>query len=117
MRYGVDGLIVSNHGGRQLDGAIGSLDALPAVVERTAGKVPIVFDSGVRSATDAMKALALGASAVAVARPYVYGLALAGEAGVCEVLRNFQAEFDLSMAVAGLTSIDQITADILFGHA
>ncbi|MEO8850258.1 MAG: alpha-hydroxy-acid oxidizing protein [Allobranchiibius sp.] len=113
LQYGVDALIVSNHGGRQLDGAIGSLDALPAVAERIAGKVPILFDSGVRSATDAMKALALGASAVAIARPYVYGLALAGEDGVREVLHNFQAELDLSMAIAGLTSIDQITADIL----
>ncbi len=113
LKYGVDGLIVSNHGGRQLDGAIGSLDALPAVAQRIAGRVPILFDSGVRSATDAIKALALGASAVAIARPYVYGLALAGEVGVREVLRNFQAELDLSMAVAGLTSIDQITADIL----
>ncbi|UIJ35930.1 alpha-hydroxy-acid oxidizing protein [Allobranchiibius sp. GilTou73] len=113
LRYGVDGIIVSNHGGRQLDGAIGSLDALPAVAERVGDRVPILFDSGIRCAADAFKALALGATAVCIARPYVYGLALAGEDGVREVLRNFQAEFDLSMAVAGLTSTDQFTPDIL----
>ncbi len=113
LRHGVDGLIVSNHGGRQLDGAIGSLDALPAIAERIGGAVPILFDSGVRCAADALKAMALGAAAVCIARPYIYGLALAGEEGVAEVLRNFQAELDLSMALAGLTSTDQITRDIL----
>lgn len=113
LEYGVDGLIVSNHGGRQLDGAIGSLDALPGVVERVNGRVPILFDSGIRCAADAIKAIALGASAVCLARPYIYGLAIAGQQGVAEVLRNFQAELDLHMAVAGVTSIDQITRDIL----
>lgn len=113
LKYGANGLIVSNHGGRQLDGAIGSLDALPGVAERVGGRVPILFDSGIRCAADVIKALSLGASAVCIARPYIYGLAIAGQGGVAEVLRNFQAELDLHMAVAGLTSIDQMTRDIL----
>ena len=82
LEHGVDGIIVSNHGGRQVDGAIGSLDALPGVVEEVDGRVPVLFDSGVRSGADAFKALALGAQAVLVGRPWVYGLALGGAAGV-----------------------------------
>ena len=111
MEQGVDGIIVSNHGGRQLDGAIGSLDALPSVVAEVDGRVPVLFDSGVRCASDAFKALALGATAVCLGRPYFYGLALAGERGVEQVLDHFRAELDLTMAVAGVTSIDQITRE------
>jgi lactate 2-monooxygenase len=110
---GVDGLVVSNHGGRQVDGAIAAIEALPAVAEAVAGRAPVLLDSGVRSGADAFKALALGASAVCIGRPYVYGLALAGEAGVREVIANFQAEFDLTMGLAGVRAVGEITQDAL----
>jgi isopentenyl diphosphate isomerase/L-lactate dehydrogenase-like FMN-dependent dehydrogenase len=113
LDHGVDGLIVSNHGGRQVDGAVAALDSLPEVVARVAGRVPVLFDSGVRSGADAFIALALGAAAVCVGRPYVYGLALAGADGVQEVLRNLVAELDLTMALAGATSVREITRDLL----
>ncbi|GAA4004916.1 lactate 2-monooxygenase [Deinococcus rubellus] len=98
---GVDGLIVSNHGGRQLDGAVASLDALPGVVAAAAG-LPVLLDSGVRTGSDVAKALALGAQAVLLGRPYVYGLALGGEAGVREVIQNVLAEFDLTLGLLGV---------------
>jgi lactate 2-monooxygenase len=101
---GVDGVIVSNHGGRQVDGAIAALDALPAVVKAVNGKVPVLFDSGIRRGADIMKALALGARAVLVARLYIWGLAVAGEAGVRDAMLNLLADFDLSMALSGFTS-------------
>jgi lactate 2-monooxygenase len=105
---GIDGLVVSNHGGRQVDGAIGTLDALPGIVAAVGGQVPVLLDSGVRSGADAFKALALGATAVCIGRPWVYGLALAGEDGVREVLENFRADFDLTMGLAGCASIADI---------
>jgi lactate 2-monooxygenase len=108
VELGVDGVVVSNHGGRQVDGAIASLDALPAIVDAVAGRVPILLDSGVRSGADVFKALALGARAVLLARPYVYGLALAGERGVREVIRNVLADFDLTMGLAGCSSLAEI---------
>ena len=101
VEHGLDGLVVSNHGGRQVDGAIGSLDALPGVAEAVGGRIPVLFDSGVRGGADAFKALALGATAVLLGRPYVYGLALSGEAGVRDVIRNFVADFDLTLALSG----------------
>jgi lactate 2-monooxygenase len=107
FEHGVDGIIVSNHGGRQVDGEAGTLDMLPLVVA-AAGGMPVLLDSGVRSGADIAKALALGARAVLVGRPHVYGLALAGEAGVCEVIRNMIAEFDLTLALCGLTSASEI---------
>jgi lactate 2-monooxygenase len=113
LDHGVDGIVVSNHGGRQVDGAIASLDALPAIVEAVADRVPVLLDSGVRGGADAFKALALGARAVLIGRPYVYGLALAGEAGVREVVRNFLADFDLTMGLAGCTSVDEIGPETL----
>jgi lactate 2-monooxygenase len=96
---------VSNHGGRQLDGAIPTLEALPAIVEEVAGRVPVLLDSGVRTGADGLKALALGATAVLVGRPYVYGLAIGGEAGVREVLQNLVAEFDLALGLSGCVSL------------
>jgi lactate 2-monooxygenase len=111
--HGVDGIVVSNHGGRQVDGSIASLDALPAVAEAVAGRVPIVFDSGVRGGADAFKALALGATAVLIGRPYVYGLAFGGEAGVREVIRNFVADFDLTLGLAGCRSTTEIGPECL----
>ena len=110
---GVDGIQVSNHAGRQVDGAIASLDALPGVVEAVAGRVPVIFDSGIRSGADVFRALALGASAVAVGRPWVYGLAIGGEDGAREALRNLVAEFDLILGLSGHRSIDELEHDAL----
>ena len=101
---GADGIIVSNHGGRQLDGAIGSLDTLASIAEAVGDKTTILFDSGIRRGADVFKAMALGAKAVLVARPYVYGLALAGEQGVKEVIGNLLADTDLTLGLAGCTS-------------
>ena len=110
---GMDGIVISNHGGRQVDGAIGTLDALPAIADAVNGRIPILLDSGIRSGADAFKALALGATAVLLGRPYVYGLALAGASGVQEVLENFQADFDLTMGLAGCASIADIDREAL----
>jgi isopentenyl diphosphate isomerase/L-lactate dehydrogenase-like FMN-dependent dehydrogenase len=110
---GMDGIIVSNHGGRQVDGAIATLDALPGVVEAVDGRVPVLLDSGVRSGADIFKALALGARAVLIGRPWVYGLALAGEDGVREVIQNFAADFDLTLGLAGCRSVAEIDAGCL----
>jgi lactate 2-monooxygenase len=110
---GMDGVIVSNHGGRQLDGAMGAIEALPDVVAAVDGRVPVIFDSGVRGGADIFKALALGATAVGIGRPYVYGLAIAGEDGVREVIQNLAADFHLTMGLAGRTSIADITTDAL----
>jgi lactate 2-monooxygenase len=110
---GVDGVIVSNHGGRQVDGAIATLDALPAMVDAVDGQVPVLLDSGVRSGADAFKALALGARAVLLGRPYIYALAIAGESGVRQVLRDFQADFDLTMGLAGCASVSEIGPEAL----
>jgi lactate 2-monooxygenase len=108
VAHGMDGIVVSNHGGRQVDGAVGALDALPGVVEAVAGAVPVLFDSGVRGGADAFKALALGAAAVCLGRPYAYGLAIAGEAGVREVIANVRAELDLTMGLAGCASLRDV---------
>ncbi|MBB6627991.1 alpha-hydroxy-acid oxidizing protein [Nocardioides sp. KIGAM211] len=113
LEHGVDGIIVSNHGGRQVDGAIGSLDALPGIVAEVDGRVPVLFDSGIRSGADAFKAIALGASAVLVGRPWVYGLALAGAEGAQAVMEHIWAELDLTMALVGATSLDEVTRDLL----
>ena len=110
---GVDGIVVSNHGGRQVDGAISTLDALPGVVDAVDGKAPVLLDSGVRSGADAFKALALGASAVLIGRAYVWGLAVAGQAGVREVLENLRAELDLTMALAGCASLAEVGPETL----
>ena len=109
---GVDGIYCSNHGGRQANGGIAALDFLPAVV-KAAGAVPVLFDSGVRTGVDVIKALALGAAAVGVGRPYAYGLALGGEEGAVHVLRCLLAEADLTMAVDGYTTVADLRADAL----
>ena len=113
LDHGVDGIVVSNHGGRQVDGSVATLDALPEVVERVGGRVPVILDSGVRGGADAFKALALGATAVGIGRPYAYGLAVAGADGVREVVRNHIAELDVTMALAGHRSIAEIGRDSL----
>ncbi len=113
---GVDGILVSNHGGRQVDRSVAALDALPGVVDavREAGSaMPVLFDSGIRSGADAFVALALGADAVGIGRPHVYGLALAGAEGVAEVLRNIRAELDLTMALTGCRTLADVTRERL----
>jgi isopentenyl diphosphate isomerase/L-lactate dehydrogenase-like FMN-dependent dehydrogenase len=109
---GVEAIVCSNHGGRQVDGAVGSLDALPALVE-AAGDLPVLFDSGIRTGADACKALALGASAVLLGRPWVHGLALGGEQGVHHVLRCFLADLDLQAGLAGHTSTSELSPESL----
>jgi isopentenyl diphosphate isomerase/L-lactate dehydrogenase-like FMN-dependent dehydrogenase len=113
LEHGLDAVVVSNHGGRQVDGAIASLDALPQVVEAVDGRIPVLFDSGIRGGADAFKALALGATAVLLGRPYVYGLALRGAAGVRDVIRNLVADFDLTMALSGCRSVADIRPECL----
>jgi lactate 2-monooxygenase len=108
IEHGVSGIIVSNHGGRQVDGAVAAIDALPEVVKVANGRLPVLFDSGIRSGADMFKALALGASAICIGRPYVYGLAIAGEHGVREVIQNILAEFDLTMALAGCATLEDV---------
>ena len=108
---GVDGVIVSNHAGRQIDDAIGSLDTLPGIVERVDGAIPVLFDSGVRSGADVFVAMALGATAVCVGRAYTYGLAIGGEQGASDVLRNLIAEFDITLGLAGHSRADGIPRD------
>ena len=113
VELGVSGLLVSNHGGRQVDGAVGALDAMVDVVAALGGagstSVPVILDSGVRSGADIVKALALGAAAVTVGRPHVYGLALDGSAGVQAVLENLVAELDLTLGLIGMRSIAELS--------
>lgn len=113
---GIDGIIVSNHGGRQLDGVIGSLDALPAIAKVVNGQIPIILDSGVYRGMDALKALALGADAVAIGRPFVYGLALEGQQGVEKVMTNLYDELKVSIALAGATSVKGLRNITLVKH-
>src|SRR5580692_12021731 len=113
LNAGVDGLIVSNHGGRQVDGAIASLDALPAVVREVNGRAPVLLDGGIRRGADVFKALALGARAVLLGRLYTWGLALAGEQGVRDVVLNLLADFDLTLALSGHTSCRALDASAL----
>ena len=112
LDHGIDGIYCSNHGGRQANGGLPALDCLPDVVA-AAGDAPVVFDSGVRSGADVVKALALGARAVGIGRPYAYGLAVGGQEGVEHVLRCLLAEADLTMAVDGYGSIADLTPDAL----
>ena len=110
---GIDGIVVSNHGGRQVDGALGSLDALAPIAAAVGDELAILFDSGVRGGADVFKALALGADAVCLGRPYIWGLALDGQAGVETVLRMILAELDLTMALCGYTRPDQLGPEAL----
>jgi lactate 2-monooxygenase len=113
LEHGIDGIIVSNHGGRQVDGAIASLDALPAIADAVAGKVPVLFDSGIRSGADVFKALALGADAVLVGRPWVYGFAAGGVDGIEATMEHIVAELDITMGLVGARSVKEITRDFL----
>jgi isopentenyl diphosphate isomerase/L-lactate dehydrogenase-like FMN-dependent dehydrogenase len=113
LKHGVDGLIVSNHGGRQLDGAIASLDALPAVIAAVEGRLPVLLDGGIRRGSDVVKALALGAAACLIARPQLWGLAVAGEAGVARVLDILRREIDRTLGLMGVTHIAELGPDCL----
>ena len=110
---GVAGLIVSNHGGRQVDGAVPALDVLPRIVETVQGRAEVLFDSGIRRGADVIKALALGARGVLVARPWCYALALNGENGAVEVLRNLLADVDITLGLAGVTSVTELNRENL----
>ncbi len=110
--YGVDGIYCSNHGGRQANGGLAAIDCLPDVVA-AAGDLPVLFDSGVRSGADVIKALALGASAVGIGRPYAYGLALGGVDGIVHVLRSILAEADLVMAIDGYPTVADLTPEAM----
>jgi isopentenyl diphosphate isomerase/L-lactate dehydrogenase-like FMN-dependent dehydrogenase len=113
VQEGVDGIVVSNHGGRQLDGSPATITALPEVVEAVAGRIPVLLDGGVRRGTDVLKALALGAAAVLIGRPNLWGLAVSGEEGVLAVLEHIRGEFDNAMAIAGVRSVQEITRDLV----
>jgi isopentenyl diphosphate isomerase/L-lactate dehydrogenase-like FMN-dependent dehydrogenase len=110
---GADAVFVSNHGGRQLDAAVASLHALPAVVDAVGERAEVVLDGGVRRGTDVLKALALGARAVMIGRPYLHGLAIGGADGVRDVLAMLRDELDRAMALAGVSDVQAITADLV----
>jgi L-lactate dehydrogenase (cytochrome) len=113
LEKSVDGIIVSNHGGRQVDGAAGALEVLPEVVEAVGDRVPVLMDSGIRRGSDIMKAMALGAKAVLVGRPLMYGLAVAGQQGVKEVLQNMLADLDITMGLTGQSKISELDESLL----
>lgn len=111
--HGADGVVVSNHGGRQVDGSVASIDALPAVAEAVGDDAAVVFDSGVRRGADVLKAMALGADAVLLGRPYLYGLGLAGETGVREVVENVTADLDLTLGMMGYADVSEVDRSAL----
>ncbi len=113
MARGADGVVVSNHGGRQLDGAISGLEALPSVVEAVGRRIPVLMDGGVRRGSDVVKALALGATCCLIARPQLWGLAVAGEAGVRHILEIYRREIDRVMGLCGITRIADIDQNLL----
>lgn len=113
LEYGADGIVVSNHGGRQLDGSIGTLDALPGICEVIAGRIPVLLDSGIRSGTDIVKAVSLGANAVLIGRPFAYGLATAGKVGVEKVIQDLIKDTDYALALSGQTSIKDLDRSLL----
>lgn len=110
---GMDGIWISNHGGRQIDQSVPTLEVLPTIADRIAGRVPIVFDSGIRQGSDVFIALALGATAVALGRPYAYGLGIAGEEGVREVVRNVLAELDITLGLSGHIAVADLGREAL----
>jgi 4-hydroxymandelate oxidase len=114
VKAGVSGIIVSNHGGRNIDTVPATADALPRVVEKVAGRVPVLVDGGIRRGTDVLKALALGANAVLVGRPYLYGLGAAGDAGVAKVVNILRTELEMAMALTGRTNLASIDRSVLW---
>jgi 4-hydroxymandelate oxidase len=116
VESGADGVIVSNHGGRNLDMVPGAIDALPRMVEAIAGRIPVMLDSGIRRGTDVLMALALGAKAVFIGRPYIYGLAAGGAQGVERVITILRDELERAMALTGRRSIAEIDSSVLWSH-
>ncbi|UVS77531.1 lactate 2-monooxygenase [Actinokineospora sp. UTMC 2448] len=110
---GMDGIVVSNHGGRQVDGAVGALEMLPEIASAVGSRMSVLFDSGVRTGADVLKALALGADAVLIGRPYVYGLGLGGEDGVRHVLRGLLADLDLTLGLCGRRSVSEVDSSLV----
>ncbi|GGS42655.1 lactate 2-monooxygenase [Actinokineospora fastidiosa] len=110
---GMDGIVVSNHGGRQVDGAVGALEMLPEIASAVGSRMSVLFDSGVRTGADVLKALALGADAVLLGRPYVYGLGLGGEDGVRHVLRGLLADLDLTLGLCGRRSVSEVDSSLV----
>ncbi|HXA26186.1 MAG TPA: alpha-hydroxy acid oxidase, partial [Acetobacteraceae bacterium] len=116
LSYGVDGIVVSNHGGRNMDSAAATLDVLPDIAEAVGDKMTLILDSGVRRGSDIVKALALGAKAVLTGRATLYGTAVGGEAGALKAISILKNEADKTMAYTGCRTVDEITADIFFGQ-
>jgi 4-hydroxymandelate oxidase len=114
MQHGAAAIIVSNHGGRNLDTVPATIEALPGIVEAVQGRIPVLLDGGIRRGTDVLKALALGARAVLIGRPYAWGLAVGGASGVAEVVRILRDEFRAAMALCGTCSLDRITHEALW---
>jgi isopentenyl diphosphate isomerase/L-lactate dehydrogenase-like FMN-dependent dehydrogenase len=117
LDHGLDGVVVSNHGGRQLDGVPPSIDALPAIAEILQGRIEILMDGGVRRGTDLLKALSLGAKAVLMGRPILWGLASGGEQGVCKVLSLLREEYELALMLAGCPSSASVDSSMVRGPA
>ncbi len=116
VKAGVAGIMVSNHGGRNLDTLPATIEALPLVADKVAGRVPLTVDGGIRRGTDVLKALALGANAVLIGRPYLYGLAVAGAAGIARVLDILHQEFSIAMALTGRRNLASIDRSVLWNH-
>ena len=113
LASGVDGIIVSNHGGRQLDCVVSSIDALPEIIDNIEGKIPVFMDGGIRRGADIVKVLALGAKACLIGRPHLWGLAVGGELGVEKVISILHDEVDLTMGLCGISSISEISKDLI----
>jgi len=114
LEHGVAGIIVSNHGGRVLDTAPATIDILPEISAAVAGRVPLLLDGGIRRGTDVLKAIALGASAVLIGRPYIYGLSVAGAVGVAHVLNILRAEFEVAMGLTGCKTVADISRSVVW---
>ena len=117
VRFGADGIIVSNHGGRQLDGVLSSARALPAIADAVKGQIKILADSGIRNGLDVVRAIALGADCAMIGRAYIYALAAAGEAGVKHLLELLEKEMRVAMTLTSVARVADITGDLLVREA
>jgi 4-hydroxymandelate oxidase len=115
VKAGMDGIIVSNHGGRELDTVPATITVLPRIIKAVGNRVPVLLDGGVRRGTDVMKALALGARAVLIGRPYLYGLSVGGAAGVAQVLGILRGEFEMAMKLSGCRTLPEINRAVIHG--
>jgi 4-hydroxymandelate oxidase len=114
IRLGADGIVVSNHGARNLDTLPATIDALPAIADRVAGRIPLLVDGGISRGTDVLKAIALGATGVVIGRPYVYALAVAGEMGVAHCVKLLRKELEMAMALTGRVSVNEIDKSLIW---